>query len=140
MKMNGMIIKCDNCNTKNCIPRNRINDGPVCGKCGSTLPNAPFYDKPVKISDKTFNNEVIDYPGPVLVDCCAPWCAPCRMMEPVFEQLASEYAGKLKITKLNVDENPITSSIYAIKSVPTMLLFNNGEKIDSLSGYSQNQK
>ena len=68
------------------------------------------------------------------MDCWAPWCGPCKMVAPVLEQLASEYAGRLKIAKLNVDENPATASKYGIQSIPTMLLFKNGSHVNSLVG------
>jgi len=69
-----------------------------------------------------------------LVDCWAPWCGPCRMISPLVEQLASEYAGRLKVTKLNVDENPLIASQYAIQSIPTLLLFRDGRLVDRLVG------
>lgn len=90
--------------------------------------------KPVDINDATFDSEVLSNPGPVLVDCWAPWCGPCRMVGPVLEQLSSEYAGRIKIAKLNVDDNPQIASRYAIRSIPTMLLFNRGEMINSMVG------
>ena len=77
---------------------------------------------------------VLSYTGAVLVDCWAPWCGPCKMVAPVLDQLASEYAGRIKIAKLNVDENPMTASQYGIQSIPTMLLFKNGNQIDKLVG------
>jgi len=91
-------------------------------------------NRPVDISDNTFDSEVLSFSGPVLVDCWAPWCGPCRMVGPVLEQLASEYAGRVKIAKLNVDENPQTASRYSIRSIPTMLLFKKGEMINSMVG------
>jgi thioredoxin 2 len=68
------------------------------------------------------------------VDCWAPWCGPCRIISPLLEQLASEYAGRLKVGKLNVDENPLTASQYAIQSIPTLLLFKDGQLVDRLVG------
>jgi len=69
-----------------------------------------------------------------LVDCWAPWCGPCRMISPLVEQLASKYAGRLKVAKLNVDENPLIASQYAIQSIPTLLLFRDGRLVDRLVG------
>jgi len=134
MEREGVIVRCHHCGTKNRIPKNRIGEGPVCGKCKSPLSIGQVNDSPVDIADATFDSEVLSFSGPVLVDCWAPWCGPCRMVGPVLEQLASEYAGRVKIAKLNVDENPQTASRYAIRSIPTMLLFNRGEMVDNMVG------
>jgi thioredoxin 2 len=93
-----------------------------------------FDDHPVEVTDRTFRDEVLSFRGPVLVDCWAPWCGPCRMVAPVLDQLASEYAGRVKIAKLNVDDNPKIASQYAIQSIPTMLLFKNGQQVNKLVG------
>ncbi len=134
MNTDALIIKCPNCGAKNRIPKARLNDRPICGKCKKRLSADPFYDRPVTITDTTFGHEVLSYPGPVLVDCWAPWCGPCRMVAPVLDQLASEYAGRIKIAKLNVDENAATASKYGIQSIPTMLIFSHGKKVDQLVG------
>ena len=134
MEREGVIVRCHHCGTKNRIPKNRIGEGPVCGKCKSPLSIGQVNDSPVDITDATFDSEVLSFSGPVLVDCWAPWCGPCRMVGPVLEQLASEYAGRVKIAKLNVDENPQTASRYAIRSIPTMFLFNRGEMVDNMVG------
>ena len=68
------------------------------------------------------------------MDCWAPWCGPCKMVAPVLDQLAYEYKGRIKITKLNVDENPLTASKYGIQSIPTMLFFKGGNQVDTLVG------
>jgi len=130
----NIIVHCTKCGTKNRIPRNRIKEGPICGRCHAPLPRRNMYDHPVDITDRTFSEQVIGDPGTVLVDCWAPWCGPCRMVAPVLEQLAKEYAGRIKITKLNVDENPLTASRYSVQSIPTMLLFKNGKLVDTVVG------
>jgi thioredoxin len=68
------------------------------------------------------------------VDCWAPWCGPCRMVAPIMDQLASEYAGRVKIAKLNTDENPLTASQYGIQSIPTLLFFKDGTLVNKLVG------
>ncbi|NLM25357.1 MAG: thioredoxin TrxA [Firmicutes bacterium] len=88
----------------------------------------------VELTDKNFNTEVLDDSGVVLVDFWAPWCGPCRMVGPIIDELASEYQGKAKIGKLNVDDNPATASKYGIMSIPTMLIFKNGEVVDQMVG------
>ena len=134
MSQDSIIIRCNNCGTKNRIPKDRLNDFPVCGRCHTPLSRGRIYDRPVDITDQTFNGEIISFPGPVLVDCWAPWCGPCQMMAPMLEQLAKDYAGRVKIAKLNVDENPLTASQYHILSIPTMLLFKNGQMVKPLIG------
>ncbi len=134
MGQESTIIGCKKCGTKNRIPLNRIDDRPVCGKCRSPLPVDIKLNMPANVTDRTFHDEVIAYPGTVLVDFWAPWCGPCRTIGPVLEQLAEKYAGKVKIAKLNVDENPQTASRYSVQSIPTMILFKNGKKENRLVG------
>jgi thioredoxin 2 len=133
MSHEDIIIKCTRCGIKNRIPASRVHESPICGKCRSPL-KAAAPATPIDVTDQTFNQEVISYPSAVLVDCWAPWCGPCRMVAPVLEQLAAEYRGRIKIAKLNVDENPITSSRYGIQSIPTMLIFKNGNQVDKMVG------
>jgi thioredoxin len=96
--------------------------------------------KPVIITDQTFEREVVQAKGqPVLVDCWAPWCGPCRMIGPILDQLAAESAGRYRIAKLNVDENPQTSARFKIASIPTMLIFKDGQLIDRLIGAQPRQ-
>ena len=134
MNQEKVIIRCGNCGMKNRLPRNRLQDKPRCGKCQTPLSIGGFYDRPVPVTDNTFGDEVVSHPGGVLVDCWAPWCGPCRMISPLVEQLASEYAGRLKVGKLDVDENPLIASQYTIQSIPTLLLFKDGRLVDRLVG------
>lgn len=133
MSTNSLILKCGECNAKNRIPLSRIDDAPKCGKCGIFLP-VESLSRTVPVTDRTFDQEVMASSLPVLVDCWAPWCGPCRAIAPVLEELAGTYRGRLKIAKLNVDENPGIGSRYSISSVPTMLLVKNGKIIDRLVG------
>jgi thioredoxin 2 len=134
MTKESIIIKCKKCGTKNRIPGNRILDNPKCGKCASLIMEEHVYNHPVVVNDQSFNKEIIEYRGSVLLDCWAPWCGPCRMITPVLEELAKTYAGQIKIAKLNVDENQQTASKYSIQSIPTLLLFKNGELVNTLLG------
>ena len=134
MNHDSTIIQCSNCGTKNRIPKSRLQDKPICGKCQSPLIVGVFHDSPVIVKDSTFSMEVLSYTGAVIVDCWAPWCGPCHMVSPILDQLASKYAGRVKIAKLNVDENPLTASQYSIRSIPTMLLFRDGKLVNSLVG------
>lgn len=90
--------------------------------------------KPFKITDDSFESDVLNSDKPVLVDFWAEWCGPCRMVEPVVEELADEYEGKAKIGKVNVDENPQISMKYGIRSIPSLLIFKNGEVVDQIVG------
>lgn len=85
-------------------------------------------------TDQNFNAEVLQSKQAVLVDFWAPWCGPCRIVGPIVEQIAQEYEGKAKVGKLNVDENPIISQNYGIMSIPSLLIFKNGQVVDQLIG------
>jgi thioredoxin 1 len=88
----------------------------------------------IEISDSTFDQEVLQAEVPVLVDFWAPWCGPCRAIAPVIEELSGDYAGKLKVAKCNVDDNPKTPSKYGIRAIPTLILFKNGSVSEQITG------
>ena len=94
-------------------------------------------DNIVQISDSSFDTDVLQAEGPVLVDFWAEWCGPCKMIAPVLEELASDYGEKLKICKMDVDANPETAPKYGVRGIPTLILFNNGDvtgtKVGALS-------
>lgn len=132
--LDEMIIRCLSCGKKNRMPENRLSERPLCGHCGLPLVNMGAQFTPLEISDGHFHREVLEYHGPVLVDCWAPWCGPCRQAAPLFDELASQYAGVVKIAKLNVDDNPLTASKYEIRSIPTMLFFQGGRLVTRMVG------
>lgn len=90
--------------------------------------------KALQITDATFDSEVLKSSTPVLVDFWAEWCGPCRMIGPIVEEMAGEYEGKAKITKVDVDSNPQISMKFGIRSIPTLLIFKNGEIVDQIVG------
>nr|QCI06232.1 Thioredoxin [Dicranema revolutum] len=87
-----------------------------------------------EVIDGSFDKEVISASLPVLVDFWAPWCGPCRMVAPVIDTIAQEYKGKIKVVKINTDQNPTIATQYGIRSIPTLMLFIDGEKIDTVVG------
>ena len=94
----------------------------------------------VTLTDGNFKSEVLESGLPVLVDFWAEWCAPCRMVAPVVEKIAEEYAGKLKVGKVNVDENSETPTRYGIQGIPTLILFKDGKVANQMVGFQSEQK
>jgi thioredoxin 1 len=90
--------------------------------------------KPIVVTDATFKEEVLQSDIPVLNDFWAEWCGPCKMIAPILEEIAEEYEGKLKVTKLDVDQNPITMMEFGIMSIPTLILFKGGRPVERLVG------
>jgi len=133
------VVVCSKCGAKNRVEESRLATSEAkCGRCGEKLTGAD--SKPVVITDQTFEREALQTRGrPVLVDCWAPWCGPCRIVGPVLDQLAADSQGRYRIAKLNVDENPQTAARFQIASIPTMLIFKDGKLIDRLIGAQPKQ-
>ncbi len=90
--------------------------------------------KALQIGDSTFEEEVLKSTKPVLVDFWAPWCGPCRMVATAVDQIADEYSESIKVVKVNTDENPSTATSYSIRSIPTLMIFKKGDKVDTVIG------
>jgi thioredoxin 2 len=127
------LIRCPGCGADNRVPRDKIESGltAICGRCKTPLPLAAA---PLTVTDASFSNDVERSPLPVLVDAWAAWCMPCRTIAPVIEELAAEMAGRVRVAKLNVDENPATASRFDLRSIPTLLIFKDGREIDRIVG------
>jgi len=131
----------------NCGAKNRVNETiareqkAVCGKCGAALTESGTETKPQVVTDRSFAADVIGASSlkPVLVEAWAEWCGPCHMIAPVLDQLAGESAGRYKIAKLNIDENPRTAAQFNIRSIPTLLIFKNGSLVDQIIGVQPKQ-
>ena len=91
-------------------------------------------DSLIHVNDNDFEKEILKSDQPALVDFWAPWCGPCKAIGPIVEELAGSYAGRVKMAKMNVDDNPKTSAAYGIRSIPTLLLFKGGKVLDTLIG------
>jgi thioredoxin 2 len=120
------VLVCANCGAKNRI-RPSERGSPHCGTCGKPLPWL------VNATDATFDVEA-KTKVPVLVDLWAPWCGPCRFVGPILEQLAREHAGRLKVVKVNVDDNPALSTRFQASSIPTLMVLREGQPVDRIVG------
>ena len=127
-------VVCPHCGTNNRVSRHKLKEGlvPRCGKCKEKLPMAE--KGLVIVTDATFEEEVEKSSIPVLLDCWATWCGPCKMIAPIIEKLAEELAGKIKVAKLDVDENPKTAMKLEIMSIPTLLIYKDGKIVDTIVG------
>jgi len=105
---------------------------PVCGRCGAGLATAR--SQVLEVSEAGFDEEVLRSPLPVLLDVWAPWCVPCRGMEPVIEELASQLAGKVRVAKLNSDRSPGALARLRIQGIPTLIVFRGGQEVARLIG------
>ena len=134
------IISCPKCGAKNRIDDRANKLQPVCGRCGAKLSVfARGGGKPREVTDANFNEVVLRANRPVLVDCWAPWCGPCRAVGPIIDQLAAESEGRYLVGKLNTDDNRRIASQYRIDSIPTLLFFHQGQLVDRIVGLQPKQ-
>ena len=126
-------IVCPQCNTVNRLPTNRLGDRPLCGKCKKPV----FSGHPLELHEGNFNQQLVRSDIPVVVDFWAPWCGPCTMMAPAYEQAAGELEPRVRLAKLNTEESQQLAGKYAIRSIPTIVLFDHGRELARQSGAMQ---
>jgi thioredoxin len=105
----------------------------VCGRCRARL-SLDIDRGPIAVTDATFSTAVEQSPLPVLVDAWAPWCEPCWMIAPVIDELAAEMAGRVRVPKINIDENPVTARRFNLRGIPTLLVIKAGREVDRIVG------
>jgi thioredoxin 2 len=130
--MDDSVAICPQCGAHNRIKIPTTDQFPVCGKCKGSLPWV------INGTDISFRKE-LETSTPVLVDFWAEWCAPCRMTAPVLEELARDKPGQIKVVKINVDQNPTTAGRFNIQSIPTLILFKNGQAVETMVGAMSKQ-
>ena len=126
-------VSCPRCGASNRVNAERVRGGlqPLCGRCRAALPTARGV---VEVADSRFDEQVLASPLPVLLDVWAPWCVPCRGMEPVIEELASQLAGKVRVAKLNSDRSPGALARLRIQGIPTLIVFKEGQEVARMVG------
>lgn len=126
-------VACGHCNAINRIPAERLNESPVCGRCGKALLDG----KPVELDDANFERVTGKTDLPVLVDFWAPWCGPCHAMAPQFDQASQQLKGRVLTVKVNVDASPKTAQRFGIRSIPTLVRLQQGREVARQPGATQ---
>ena len=125
-----LTVACQFCGTLNRVAVDRVSAGPKCGSCSRPI----LLDRPLHVSDETFQQVIRDTEIPVLVDFYADWCGPCKIMAPLLDDLARERIGQVLVLKLDTDRNPVTQQAFGVRSIPTMILFRGGKEAARQTG------
>lgn len=123
-------VVCPFCTTLNRVDLARIADHPKCGRCGRPI----LLDRPITVTDETLEGVLAGTDAPVVIDCYADWCGPCKIMAPVLDDFARDRQGEVLVTKLDTDRNPVTSRRFDIRAIPTLLVFRNGREVGRHTG------
>jgi thioredoxin 2 len=122
--MKPVVVTCVFCGTANRVDLSRLSEGPKCGKCGRPI----RLDRPLPVTDTTFDQVIKRSSVPVLVDFYADWCGPCKVMAPVLDDFASQHTGEVLVLKLDTEANPATPARFGIRGIPTLIVFENGQE------------
>ena len=124
-------LRCSFCDTKNRIDISRAADRPACGGCSKPMP----LDRPVTVTQDDFDSTVLGASVPVLVDFYADWCGPCKIVAPLMDEIAQAQSGKMLVVKVDTDKAPLVAERYGIRSIPTVILFQEGEEMERSAGF-----
>jgi len=129
----ALTVSCPRCGAPNRVNAERVRSGqqPLCGRCRAALPTPTDV---LEVTDSRFDEQVLASPLPVLLDVWAPWCVPCRGMEPVIEELAASLSGRVRVAKLNLDRSPEAVVRLRIQGVPTLIFFKDGHEVARMIG------
>jgi thioredoxin 2 len=123
-------IVCPNCESTNRVPGSRLSDGPKCGRCKQKL----FSRSPIELTQASFSKHIGGTDIPVVVDFWAPWCGPCKMMAPAYEEAAAQLEPRVRLAKVNTENEQMLASQYGIRSIPTLVIFKKGNEVSRQTG------